>query len=47
MTEEKQRRYDLAYLKMAKGVGALRTLSKPFDRTELIKAVKEVMEMDV
>lgn len=36
-----------SYLKMAKGVGALRTLSKPFDRTELIKTVKEVMEMDV
>ncbi|MCP4575068.1 MAG: response regulator [Deltaproteobacteria bacterium] len=36
-----------SYLKMAKGVGALRTLSKPFDRTELLKAIKEVMEMDV
>jgi hypothetical protein len=32
---------------MAKGVGALRTLSKPFDRLELLKTIKEVMEMDV
>jgi len=36
-----------SYLKMAKGVGALRTLSKPFDRTMLLKAVEEVMEMEV
>ena len=36
-----------SYLKMAKGVGALRTLSKPFDRLELLKTIKEVMEMDV
>ena len=36
-----------AYLKMAKGVGALRTLSKPFDRTVLLKAVEEVIEMDI
>ena len=36
-----------SYLKMAKGVGALRTLSKPFDRTILLKAVEEVIQMDV
>jgi CheY-like chemotaxis protein len=36
-----------SYLKMAKGVGALRTLSKPFDRTVLLKAVEEVIEMDI
>ncbi len=36
-----------SYLKMAKGVGALRTLSKPFDKTILLKTVKEVIEMDV
>jgi CheY-like chemotaxis protein len=36
-----------SYLKMAKGVGALYTLSKPFDRMVLLKAVKEVMKMDV
>jgi len=36
-----------SYLKMAKGVGALRTLSKPFDRTVLLKAVEEVIEMEV
>ena len=36
-----------SYLRMAKGVGALRALSKPFDRLELLKAIKEVMEMDV
>ena len=36
-----------SYLKMAKGVGALRTLSKPFDRMTLLKAVEEVIEMDV
>jgi CheY-like chemotaxis protein len=36
-----------SYLKMAKGVGALRTLSKPFDRTVLLKTVEEVIEMDV
>jgi len=36
-----------SYLKMAKGVGALRTLSKPFDRTILLKAVEEVIEMDL
>ena len=35
------------YLKMAKGVGALRTLSKPFDRKVLLKAVEEIIEMDV
>ena len=33
------------YLKMAKGVGALRTLSKPIDRMGLLQAVQEVMEM--
>jgi CheY-like chemotaxis protein len=36
-----------SYLKMAKGVGALRTLSKPFDRLVLLKTVQEVMEMDI
>ena len=36
-----------SYLKMAKGVGALRTLNKPFDRTVLLKTVEEVIEMDV
>ena len=36
-----------SYLKMAKGVGALRTLRKPFDRTVLLKTVEEVIEMDV
>ena len=36
-----------AYLKMAKGVGALRTLSKPFDKTVLLEVVKEVIEMDI
>jgi len=36
-----------SYLKMAKGVGALRTLCKPLDRLGLLQAVKEVMEMDV
>ncbi len=36
-----------SYLKMAKGVGALRTLSKPFDRLALLKAVEEVLEMDL
>ena len=36
-----------SYLKMAKGVGALRTLSKPFDRTVLLETVEEVIEMDV
>jgi len=36
-----------SYLKMAKGVGALRTLSKPIDRTVLLKTVEEVIEMDV
>lgn len=36
-----------SYLKMAKGVGALRTLSKPFDRMALLKTVKEVLEMDI
>ena len=35
-----------SYLKMAKGVGALRTLSKPFDRLVLLKTIQEVMEMD-
>ena len=34
-----------SYLKMAKGVGALRTLSKPIDRMGLLNAVEEVMEM--
>ena len=34
-----------SYLKMAKGVGALCTLSKPIDRSGLLNAVKEVMEM--
>jgi CheY-like chemotaxis protein len=36
-----------SYLKMAKGVGALRTLSKPFDRLVLLKTIQEVMEMDI
>ena len=36
-----------SYLKMAKMVGALRTLSKPFDRMVLLKTIEEVMEMDV
>ena len=36
-----------SYLKMAKGVGALRTLSKPFDKTVLLEVVKEVIEMDI
>jgi CheY-like chemotaxis protein len=36
-----------SYLKMAKGVGALRTLSKPFDRMALLKAVEEVLEIDL
>lgn len=36
-----------SYLKMAKGVGALRTLRKPFDRMGLLKTVEEVLEMDV
>ncbi|MCG6880945.1 MAG: response regulator [Deltaproteobacteria bacterium] len=36
-----------SYLKMAKGVGALRTLRKPFDRKSLVDAVEEVLEMDV
>ena len=34
-----------SYLKMAKGVGALRTLSKPFDVTVLLKAVEEVIDL--
>jgi CheY-like chemotaxis protein len=34
-----------SYLKMAKGVGALRTLSKPFDRTILLELVKEVIDL--
>ena len=36
-----------AYLKMAKVVGAFRALTKPIDRKILLKAVKEVIEMDV
>ena len=36
-----------SYLKMAEGVGALRTLSKPFDRLVLLKTIQEVMEMDI
>lgn len=36
-----------SYLKMAKGVGARRTLRKPFDRNSLVKTVEEVIEMDV
>jgi DNA-binding response OmpR family regulator len=36
-----------SYLKMAKGIGALRTLSKPFDRLGLLHVVKEVMEMNL
>ena len=36
-----------SYLKMAKGVGALRTLSKPFDRSTLVKTVEEVIQMEV
>jgi CheY-like chemotaxis protein len=35
------------YLKMAKVVGAFRALTKPIDRKILLKAVKEVIEMDV
>ena len=35
-----------SYLKMAEGVGALRTLSKPFNRLDLLQAVEEVMEMN-
>ena len=35
-----------SYLKMAKGVGALRTLSKPIDRTALLKTIGEVLKMD-
>lgn len=31
------------YLKMAKLLGAQRTISKPFDRSEMLAAVKEVM----
>ena len=36
-----------SYLKMAKGLGALRTLRKPFDRESLLDAVEEVIKMDV
>ena len=36
-----------SYLKMAKGVGAVRTLSKPIDRLILLKTIGEVMEIDV
>ena len=35
-----------SYLKMAKGLGALRTLRKPFDRESLVKTVEEVIKMD-
>ncbi len=35
-----------SYLKMAKGVGALRTLIKPIDRTALLKTIEEVLKMD-
>lgn len=36
-----------SYLNMAKGVGALRTLCKPFDRMTLLTAIKEVMEIEL
>ena len=36
-----------SYLKMARGLGALRTLRKPFDRKSLLDAVEEVITMDV
>ena len=36
-----------SYLQMARGIGALRTLTKPIDRTALLKTVEEVLEMDV
>ena len=35
-----------SYLKMARGVGALRTLNKPINRRTLLKTIGEVMEMD-
>ncbi|EFK12179.1 response regulator receiver domain protein [delta proteobacterium NaphS2] len=35
-----------SYLKMAKGLGALRTLRKPFDRESLVKTVAEAIKMD-
>ena len=37
----------VSYLKMAKGLGALRTLNKPIDRTALLKTVEEVLKMGV
>ena len=36
-----------SYLKMAKGVGALRTLKKPVDRSILLETIEEVLEMDI
>ena len=36
-----------SYLQMAKGLGALRTLRKPFDLKILLKEVEEVIGMDV
>jgi len=33
-----------SYLKLAKGFGALRTLTKPFEREELLEAVRELLE---
>jgi DNA-binding NtrC family response regulator len=36
-----------SYLRMAKGVGALRTLSKPFDRSTLVKTVEDVIQMEI
>ena len=32
------------YLMMAKGLGAMRTFSKPIEREELLKAVRELLE---
>ena len=32
-----------SYLKMAKGLGALRTLTKPIEREELLRAIREVL----
>ncbi len=33
-----------SYLTLAKGFGALRTLTKPFEREELLEAVRELLE---
>ncbi len=35
-----------AYLKMAKDFGAMRTIVKPINREELLKAAKELLESD-